>query len=254
VAAPTLGKGAVRLIHRAIDGLFDRVKGRYLGPGAVGPKRIFISYKPELTLQGLYSAAAGEERARPDEGVMGSLVRIAEGYLDASRAKTKARVVAAVQQFLRDAAAKGRGADVETVLGGQLADVWGQVTGDIVKILDTEATHARNIGTLEGITKVSAAAGIEDPVVYFIVVRDTETCAECLRLHTLGDKAMTPRCWYLSEVGNGYHRRGEEVPKIGGLHPHCRCTLATLMPGYGFIGGALRYVGRGHNELVKQRG
>lgn len=244
------------MIERAIDNLFDRVKGRYLGPQAAKlvDKRIVIGYKPELTLQGLYGAAAAEERTRPDAGIQDSLVRTAEGYLDASRAKTKARIVTAVEHFLREAEYNGIDTDVETVLGGQLADLFGQTTQDLHRILDTEATHARNMGTLEGIVKVSAAANIQDPVVYFIIVRDGDACAECVRLHTLQDKPLTPRVWLLSEVGHGYHTRGDSNPKIGGLHPFCRCTMATLMPGYGFVGAALRYLGKDHSELKKQRG
>ncbi len=251
----SLGKGAVKGIHAAVDKLYDRIKARYLGPNAKlsQDKKIYIGYRPHLTLQGLYNAAAGEERTRPDPDMVDSLARIAEGYLDASRAKTKAKVTSSVEQFLRDAQRKGVDTDLETVLGGHLADVWGQATHDITRIMDTEANHAKNMGTLDGITKVNAAAGVEDPVVYFITVRDKERCAECTRLHLLDDE-VTPRCWYLSEVGHSYHHRGEPNPKMGGLHPHCRCSLATLMPGYGFIGGALKYLGKGYNELRKQRG
>lgn len=32
---------------------------------------------------------------------------------------------------------------------------------------------------------------------------------------------ITPRLWKLSEVGSGYHRKGDESPKLGGLHPNC---------------------------------
>jgi intein/homing endonuclease len=218
----TLGKGAARLIERAVDSLYDRVKAKYLGPdlSRVGDKRIMIGYKPELTLPALYQAAAAEEYTKPDKGMVQSLVRIADGYLEANRAKTKAKVIASVEQFLRDAESKGVKTDVATVLGGQLADVWGQATTEVNCILDTEATHARNLGTLDGISKVNAARGIEDPVVYFIVVRDKDLCAECKGLHLMPD-GVTPRLWRLSEVSHGYHNRGDETPSIGGLHPHC---------------------------------
>lgn len=256
MAKSTLGRAAAKLITSQIDTLFDRVKSRYLGPDAFerrGDKRLYIGYVPDLTLQGLYTAAANAEYTKPDRGVMDSLARIAEGFLDASREKTKAKVMANIEQFLREADASGEPADLETVLGGQLADVFGTARSDIDRILDSESTHARNLGTLEGINTVAAANGIEDPSVYFIVSRDKELCEECKRLHLMPD-GVTPRVWLLSEVGHGYHRRGENAPKMSGLHPHCRCGCASILPGYGFDkDGGISYVERGHNELKRQR-
>ncbi len=254
--AITLSKTAVKRIHDSVEALFQRLKGRYLGPGAVtnrGDKRIFIGYRPEFTLANLYSNAAQEERAKPSKESAESLIDIASGYLDATEAATKARVTRAVDAFLKDAEAKGVDTDVETVLGGELAQIWGKTTADVKKILDTEATHARNLGAMEGIARVGAAAGIEDPVIYFVVVNDQHMCGECRRLHLLEDN-ITPRVWTMSEVSHKHHVRGEDTPCWGGMHPHCRCTPASLMPGYGFKGGSVAYIGVGHDELAKQRG
>lgn len=251
-----LSKYSVALIHRAIDKIFDQIKYRYLGPQEVnlGDKKIAIGYTPHLTLHGLYNAAAAEERTKPDMSVADGLARIAKGYLDAANAKAKANVVSTVEQFLKDADAKGIKTDVETVLGGKLADVWGSTSEDVKRILDTESNQAKNLGVLDGITKVNAAAGIEDPVVYFVTAKDKDVCKECMRLHTLGDDVMTPRLWYLSEISHAYHKRSDDSPSFGGLHPHCRCSIVTLMLGYGFSGGAVVYISAGHNELKQQRG
>ena len=122
------------------------------------------------------------------------------------------------------------------------------------RIVETEATHTRNVGVLEGISRVNAAAGIEDAHIFFVVVRDSDLCSECKRLHLMED-GKTPRLYRLSEVGAGYHKKGQDDPKIGGLHPNCRCSITTLMPGYGFnSAGLVVYKSRGWDELKHQRG
>jgi hypothetical protein len=179
-------------------------------------------------------------------------MRTAEGFLDAQRVTMRTQAVRAVETFLKDAAAKGVDTDVETVLGGELGAIWRKTRDGVNKIVDTEASHTRNTGTLDGIVKVNAANGIEDPIVYFVVVRDTDLCNECRRLHLLPNGH--PRLWHLSELGHGYHRKGQENPKIGGLHPHCRCSLVTLLPGYGFDDqGMVTFVGFDHDAMKKQR-
>jgi hypothetical protein len=126
------------------------------------------------------------------------------------------------------------------VLGGKLADVWGKTTYDVKRMIDTEANGARNMGALEGIIGVNASQGIEDPVVYFVTVQGRHLCEECKRLHLLDDEVTKPRAWYLSEIGPGLPQEGRGQPKANGLHPHCRCTMVTLMPGYGFELGLCR--------------
>lgn len=253
---PTLSRGAVRSIRVVVDRLFAQIKGRLLGPDFVasrGDKNIFVGFKPELSLPGIYRTAATEESARPDETVLNGLVRVAESYLDAQREQVKARVVNSVNSWL--ATSKGS-ANVETVLGGELAPVWKQMTDGVTKIVDSEATKARNIGTLEGISKINALANVADPVVFFVVVRDKEfwDCKECPKIHLLPD-GITPRVWLLSEVSGGYHQRGEDRPSVSGLHPHCRCTIANLLRGYGFnAAGAVRFVALDHDEISAQRG
>lgn len=247
-----LSKGAVKLIFESVDKVFDRAVQRFLAKPP-GDKRIYIGTKPRVTLPSLYRAASAEERAKGDENVLNSLVRIAEGFIEAQRHNTKARVVKAVESWLTQAHAKGVETDLQTVLGGELAGVWKQATEGMHKIVAAEANNARNVGTLEGIVKVNAAASVQDPVVYFVVVRDNVLCKECRRLH-LQEDGVTPRVWRLSEVGHGYHKAGQDNPKMGGLHPHCRCSLVTLMPGYGFDAkGGVTYVDPDHDEYAKQR-
>jgi hypothetical protein len=252
MAKTTLGKGAVKIIHAAIDRLFDRLKARVLG-GSWTDKRVYVGVIPDLTLAGLFRQASIEERNRPNIELLESLLRTADGYIDAQRIATKTKIVHAVESALREAEHKGVDHNMEDALSVELSNVWQGATEGVKKIVDTEATHVRNTGTLDGILKVNAASGIEDPAVFFIVVRDDHLCEECRRLHLL--PSGKPRVWRLSQLGHGYHKRGDESPKIGGLHPHCRCSLGTLLPSYGFDeSGMIAYIGPGHDEYKSQHG
>jgi len=258
VARTVLGRQAIRHIHAAVAGLFQRARARFLGRDW-GPKTVEIFTRPvdhraDLSLPGVFDAAAATETQRPNERLRDAVTQVAASYLDAYEAQAKARVVHAVQAFLHDAEAGGARPDVRTVLGGQLADVMGEITHHVKAVVATETTRAANVGTMDATQKVAALTGQGDPTVFFVVVRDAGLCSECRRLHLLPD-GVTPRVWKLSEVGAGYHDKGQANPKVGGLHPHCRCTMCSVALGYGFNGdGQVRYVADGHDEYAAQRG
>lgn len=217
-----LGAVAQQLVAQKVEDLFDRLKARFLGPKYLPvDKRIIITgWAPELTLPGVFRAAAASEGVRADDHVEDTLAGIASRYLDAVRERTKAQVLQAVTTTLRQALSGGVKTDVQTVLGGQLSRVWADVSHQVETIIDAETQTAKGMGVLEGITRINAHLGVEDPVVYFMVVHDDLLCKECRRLHLLPD-GVTPRVWLLSEVKTGYHKRGEDTPSVSGLHPHC---------------------------------
>jgi hypothetical protein len=247
-----LTRGVVKLIHAAVDRLFDRAIHRFTGK-PIGDKKIFIGPAPRVTLSSLFNLASAEEHAKADESVLESLVRIASGYMEAQRETAKANVTHSVESWLNDAKTQGVKTDVQTVLGGELAELWGKTTNAMHKIVDTESTKARNVGSLDALVRVNAAMGVKDPIVYFVVVRDGDLCEECKRLHLMPD-GVTPRLWLLSSLKSGYHKKTDDVPSVGGLHPHCRCSLVTLMEGYGFEDGRVSYIAHGHDEYAKQNG
>lgn len=258
MAKAPISKAARAAIEAAVDALFERVKGRLLGPSpgkkmSLGGKSLKFSFTPDLTLGALFAAGSKEEGVHnPDFDLMAGLLGIASSYLDAQKEKTKAQVVQSVQSFIQDATKSGEKVDVQTVLGGQLTDVWGKVTADVKKIVETETTVVRNMGVDDAIQRLSAMQGIDDPTVYFVVVRDGHRCEECTRLHLMPDR-VTPRVWKRSEVGSGYHKKGQDNPKVGGLHPHCRCVMSVLMPGFGFdSAGMVVWKGRDHDQYETQ--
>ncbi len=252
MALRALTKKAVKVIVGVIDRMFNRIKGRILGPSYAKGERN-TGHRPVLSLPGIYKAAAAEEGAKPNDRMLHSLATIAESYLDSQREVTKAKVVHAVNTWV----AEDPKADVARTLSEYLEPVWAQMTSNVTKIVDTEGTAARNLGAMEGISQVAAKADIADPHVFFITVRDDELCEECESIHLLPD-GKTPRVFLMSEVQGGYHKRGETSPCVGGLHPSCRCTIATILPGYGFDdNGRIKRVGevdgRLHNEYYAQR-
>jgi hypothetical protein len=255
--AKRLPKAAIKKVEAAVDSLFDKLKVRLLGPKSVD-KKLYISFNREKSLPGLFEAAHIEERGFPDQEHLEQLLRIAENYLEAARLKAKSQTVVAVQNFMHDIAkARKRGdpkPDLYTVLGGELTDVYGKVAADVRRIVDTEAQNVRNVGVTSGIMRANASVGIEDPVIFFVVVRDQHLCDECRRLHLMPD-GKTPRLWRMSDLGHDYHKRGESFPKVGGLHPHCRCSMTTLMPGFGFDkAGMVTWQGVNHDEYAIQQG
>lgn len=254
MARPNLGAGAIKLIEKAVSDLFEKLRLQTLGNKHPGGKKLYIAYKPELTLKGIFNAAADEEGVKPSEDLFQALAKITTSYLDAAEAKAKAKTVQAIQSALHEAANKGVQTDLETVLGGKLYEVMGEAARDVKRIVETESTVVRNTSLMDGIVRSNAAAGIDDPAVFFVTVRDGRRCDECTRLHVQPD-GVTPRVWKMSELGTGYHKKGDASPKVGGLHPHCRCVLATLLPGYGFDGnGKVQYKTPGYDEYAVQRG
>lgn len=229
-----ISKRVQKLAETAVDALFERLKARLMGPSGpipkLGAKNLVFGFVPEFTLGGLFSAASKEEGvSTPNGDLLSSLLGISSSYLDAHKQKAKAQVAQALQSHIRNSKTKTPQNTLET----QLSEIWEKVHADVKKVVETETTVVRNMGVDDAIHRLSAMQGIEDPTVYFVTVRDGHRCDECTRLHLQPDKT-TPRVWKRSQVGAGYHKKGDDYPKVGGLHPHCRCVMSVLMPGFGF--------------------
>jgi hypothetical protein len=250
-----LSKKAVQTIEEAVDKLYDSAKERFLGPGAYRSwgKKLVFGFPEELSLVGLFAEASRAEGASPREEVLHTLLRVAAKYIDSRREHTKARVVAEVHGFIEEANEKGIKTDPRTVLQGRLTEVWKDAKADIKKIVESESTRVRNTGLFDAATRIAAMSGQSDPTMFFVVVRDGNRCEECTELHLMPDK-VTPRLWKRSEIGASYHKRGDKTPKIGGLHPHCRCFLTVLLPGYGFdSSGKVKYIKPGYDAYAESK-
>lgn len=254
MATHRLSKPAVKKVHAAVDKMFDNLKTRSLGYKAMGGKKLYVAYRRDLSLPGLFEAAMSEEGGKPNTGLLDSLLAVSGNYIDSTKERAKAKVVQAVNAALGEfSATKPSKAEMRAAIEAELTKVWDEMTGHVQRIVETEGNTAKNVGLFDAILQMNERAGVEDPTMYFVVVRDDSLCAECKRLH-LQEDGVTPRLWKLSEVGHSYHKRGEEKPKLNGLHPHCRCVPVTLLPGFGFDAkGGLTFKRPGHDELGMQR-
>lgn len=204
--------------------MFEELSTRLLS-GRPGP--------PHESLPGIFHAAAGERDAASIRVIKPYLESLRH-HLDARKAQTKADLVRALDAAEPEAVRSACDRSVR----------------DLERLLETETTSVRNLGALHAVAGKAEALGIADPVVAFVVSR-AGACAECVRLHLT--PSGEPRAWLQSELGHGYHRKGEDNAKIGGLHPRCRCSLVFVPPGYGYRGGKLSYFSRDYSILDDQR-
>jgi hypothetical protein len=237
-----ISKRIVSRINEEIETAFARLRTRFFG----GDKELRIGWTPYEGLAGLYRASVEGAGGVPEKETEQNLVDIAHAYLEGVKARLRSETLAAIT-------AADRGTETQKDLGTRLTEVWEKASSEVERVADTEAQRARQTGALDGISQASAAMGVEDPTVFWVVVRDARLCDECRRLHLL--PSGKPRVWKLSEVGSDYHKKGEEFPKHNGLHPHCRCTLTFLPPGMGFsASGMIKWIGSDHDEYAAQHG
>jgi len=239
-------------IELKIDEVFDRLLTRFLGPYG-GKSMYFGIFDSTMSLPGLFTAAASSSgAATPDEEVRKMVATVARNYIEGERAKAKAKIIQEVETAV-SASDKEPADAVMDALGGRLSELWGSVTTNVHKIVEAESAGAKNEGYKDGIVRMTQSLGIEDPTVFKVVVKDDVTCDVCKYLWLMPDQ-VTPRLWKLSELGHGYTDHKDPQPSVLPQHPHCRCELTTLLPGFGFSAGRVAYVAQDHDELSKQRG
>lgn len=247
-----LPPSVIEKIEQKVDLLYDKAKARFLGNN-LSPKALRFSVKHMLTLAGMYEASAQEERIKVDSFALESMSRIAQGYIEAHKERAKSKIIKEVGSILSEVNSGKIPDSINTALEGRLSQIWGDLRNGIEAIVDTETNGARNYGPIQAAHKIAKETGVTDPSMFFITVRDGNICKECVRLHLMPD-GITPRVWKMSEIGHSYHKKGDSFPKASGLHPHCRCSISTVMPGYGFNKeGMITYIAPDHDELKKQR-
>jgi hypothetical protein len=122
-----IGRSAKALIEASVNKLFDRLRARLLGPASI-PHGVSVSYRSEFSIPGLYEAAVVGDGLRGDKATLDNILEVAGKYIESARATAVAQTLQAVTSFLQNAAATGVKTDVETVLGGQLATVYKDVS------------------------------------------------------------------------------------------------------------------------------
>lgn len=252
----SLSESARLLVEEQLDNIFDRLIISFLGPTAPTKSKAIVfsvSYNQTLSLPGIYFSSM-EASGKPAQNLdtLKSAVRVASNYMESLRGQAKAQVINAIETELANYQKGITEEDFRESIRNSLEQTMDSVAHNLKRVVATEATKAKNLAALEAISTVAKDQGIKDPTVFFAVVKDRKMCNECKRLH-LEEDLTIPRVWKLSEIGHEYHKRGGKYPKVHGLHPHCRCFLTFLPPGFGFDEkGRLKYKSFDYDEYEFQ--
>lgn len=244
------GKEAISF---AIEKMFDALAYKFLGNiPKLRNKSPYFNSTPKFSLANLFlQAMNNKELNHYDKDVLRSTLNTSYGYIEGLKNKTSSNVINAVDSLIRESKANNSHVGAQEV-SNIISSAMKKAQSDIKLIAEAESTKTRNLGHTMEIVDRSKQEGIEDPNVFFVIVRDGATCKECLRLHMLDDQ-VTPRVWKMSELSMGYHKRGEPRPSACGEHPFCRCSLQQLPPGWGFKNGFVHFISLDHDEYQTQR-
>lgn len=242
-------------IAKIVEDIFDRIALQFIGdiPALKGKKMLVISAQPNFGLSNLFvQAMANQTPNAIEKDVLKSLLESSHGYIESLKNKTKSNVTERIDGLAREARIKGQKID-ESEVQSAIDEELSKAKSHLQAVVESESTKLRNLGSMMQISRIAASLDDEDPNVCFIIVRDGQTCKECLKLHLMED-GSTPRVWRFSQLKQGYHKRGEENPSAFGLHPHCRCTLTYISKGFGFDKtGRLKYISENHDQHLSQK-
>lgn len=244
-------------IDRVVDSLFNTMAISLLGKAlGIDKKRLhFSSKKPEITLLDLF--VKGMRSKSPNEyekETFRTIIEQSHGYVSSLRDRTKSNLIAEIDSKIREADAKGSRVS-ESEIKAAIKKELDKSKSHLKTIAEAESTKTRNMGSALDILRVGSSLGIKDPHCYFVVVKDKVTCKFCIKAHLMPDK-VTPRVYKFSELKQGYlntEERKAGKASVFGNHPHCRCSLVFLSPGFGFKNGKISWIGLDHNEYNKQK-
>lgn len=241
-------------IEEIIGAQFDEITLDFLGiiPKLSRNKRIiFTTTRSNLT--SLFLQALGHRKPNQDEeDTLKGCLRVASNYIDALKERTQARAVQEANAYAQETFANNKQLAPSKIRKIVVQEM-GKAQNHLKLIVNSETNKAVNTGTALQIQTVAEDVGDKDPVVFFHVTKDDRTGPEEWILHLLPDR-KTPRLWYLSEIGAGYHKVGDPNPKLPGLHPNCRCKITYLPKSFGFgPEGKIKWVELDHDEIKEQR-
>ena len=216
-------------LGQTVEDIFDRIALQLLGniPKLQNKKQLILSYQPNFGLPHLFvQGMANKAPNEIEKDVLKSMLESAYGYIESLKNKTKSDITEQLDGLAREARLGKRKIskeEVQSILNKEFK----RAKSHMAAIAEQEGTKFRNLGSMMDIARVSSSLGDADPTVFFVVVRDNVLCNECRRLHLMPD-GVTPRLYKLSELKQGYHKRGEDSPSAFGLHPHCFTGDAKL--------------------------
>lgn len=243
-------------IKNLVERFFDKIALKLLGniPSLRNKKSIFFIPERNVGLGHIFVQAMNNKQPNQlEEDVLKGLLESSHGYIEAVKHNTRSNITEQMDGLIRQAHLNGDQIDheqVQEVINEQL----NKAKNAVKMVAESEGTKVRNVGSAMDISRVAAERGIEDPNVFFIVIRDSSTCQWCKKNHLMEDG--TPKVFKLSEIRQSYLSNDEKkagAVSVCGAHPNCRCTLSYLSPGFGFKRGKLDFIAQNHDEYAKQR-
>jgi len=233
-----------------VDDLFAKMSKSFLGfdPKSKtldGGGRNLIS----IFMTGLNTTSPTSE----EKDILKTSLRITEAYIDGLKSRTQTRILDKINSEVESYSSRS-----EQLSLNKIREIMGKefsLAGNNFKIaINSEANKIRNLSTAMKIEKLSTAKGIKDPYVFWVVTLDEKTADKPEKTLHLIPGTTTPRVWRLSEIKHEFWKKGMEQTSIYGGHPHCRCVLTYMAPGWGFDAkGKVKYRGRGHDEYSFQK-
>jgi hypothetical protein len=215
-------------------------------------KITFSTRKPTYNLVNLFVESLGNRTpTEAEKDYAKGIIKNASNYVTSLKEKTKSAVVEAVNGKVAESNGQVSKKAISDIISKEML----KAKSHMNLIAESETTKVRNSAVEADITRVGKTLNIEDPSVYFVTIRDNKTCKYCLKNHFI-DGGVTPRVQKLSEVKKTYlttQDRKDGHTSICGQHPHCRCSMVFLAPGFGFEKGRMVWVGYGHDELSRQK-
>jgi len=242
-------------IKSVVERLFDSIAFGLLGNiPSVRAKNTFWNAAAGIGLGHIFIEAMGNKRPNSLEtDVLAGLLASSHGYIESIKHNTQSNIAEQVDGLVRQSQFGGEYVD-ESKVHEIIANEMKKAKNQIKIVAESESTKIRNVGSVMDISRKAAEKNIEDPNVFFIVVRDSHTCEYCNKNHINADG--TPKVFKLSEIKQSYlsteEKKSGEV-SVCGAHPLCRCGLNFLSPNYGFKNGKLEYIANGHDEYEKQK-
>lgn len=240
-----------KAIETTINDLFYELKVRLLGRFFTGPKiyfEVLNSVNPLDTLEGVYNytyAMLYGPGAKPSKKRAKKLAQITGNYIEAERLKTINKIMVGIDE-----------ADTVEEVQDAISTQMDKTTSYINKLVATEVRNTQANAEREGIEKIGASIGVDDPVVCKLGVVDPKLCDNCKKLWHSDDNIKVPKVYKLSQLKDGYNSDHKNPkPTTLATHPHCRHVLTMVPPNFGFTDdGVITFKGFGYDIYEDQRG
>src|ERR1700688_1187256 len=211
------GKEAIAI---AVEKMFDALAYKLLGNIPKLRNKPFFGSSPVFSLAHIFiQALGGKDPNHIERDVLRSILNSSYGYIESLKNKTSSNIAESVDAVVKEAKVRN-----SYVTANQVTEIISsemeKARNNMKLIAEAETTKTRNMAHTMEIVGKAKEQGVEDPTVFFIIVRDGQACSECVKLHMMDD-GVTPKTYKMSEISMGWHKRGDDRPSACGEHPHC---------------------------------